>query len=489
MAEPTIAAAYPGQRHDAEWRRLVYPPEYRNPSPKRRYHLIVIGAGPAGLVTAIAAAGLGAKVALIERQAMGGDCLNVGCVPSKALLEFSASHAGQDGFNEAFEWLRAVRAGIAEHDSVERYSAAGVDVFLGAARFVDTTTVKVGDVELKARRIVVASGARAAMPPIPGLADARPLTNESVFDLLQRPKRIAVIGAGPIGCELSQAFSRMRIDVNLLDVADRVLANESLEASRIVTQALKQSGVKLHLEAKIARVERRGPLVVLDTDKGEILADEVLVAAGRRANTDDLNLAAVNVDTDESGQIIVDRFLRSSNPRIYAAGDVCSKQQFTHLADAHARIVVQNALFFPSATKTKLIVPHCTYTDPEVASVGESGQALAARNQAYDTYRIAYGDLDRGRAQGDSDGYVEVLTAQGQTKILGATIVGRDAGEQIAPLCFMMTRGLGIDAFAKTILPYPTRAEYLRRLADTFNRGRLTPSTKRLFSMWFKWIR
>ena len=483
----TQTTAYPGSDHDQRWRRLVYPDDYRNPRPAGRYHLIVIGAGPAGLVTAIAAAGLGARVALIEKGSMGGDCLNVGCVPSKTLLEFTTQRAHSDCFAEAFAWLRQVRAQIAEHDSVERYVAAGVDVYLGAARFVSGDAVEVEGDSLSARRIVIATGARAAVPPIPGLAEARPLTNETVFDLRERPRRLAIIGGGPIGSELAQAFSRMNVEVHLFEMADRVLALEAREAGETVTEALSRSGVRLHLNASVARVDWRGAEVVVTANGAETAADELLVAAGRRANSEDLDLEAAGVETGAGGLIVVDDYLRTTNQRIYAAGDVCARLQFTHNADAHARIVVQNALFVPTATTRRLIIPHCTYTDPEVAQVGRSQAELERDGTAFDTYRVAFGALDRGKAQGDEHGFAQVLAARNDGRILGATIVGRDAGEQLAPLCVAMTNGLGLGRLARTVLPYPTRAEYLRRMADEFNRKRLTPTASRMFRTWFKW--
>lgn len=487
MVEPLDAPAL-GDRHDAQWRRLVHPVDYTNPTPRARYHLVVIGAGPAGLVTAIAAAGLGAHVALVERHAMGGDCLNVGCVPSKSLLEYTARHGERSSFEDAFQWLRAVRARIAAHDSVERYLAAGVDVFLGTARFVDDQQVRVDDTELNARRFVVATGARAALPPIAGLAETKPLTNETVFDLTSRPKRLAIIGAGPIGCELALAFARMHVDVQLLEAADRVLGADIPEAGRAVADALALHGVDIKLGASIDRIERRGHKhVAIVCGDDETVVDEVLVATGRRANTDDLNLAAAGVDTDAKGQIVVDRFLRSSNTRVFAAGDVCADLQFTHTADAHARIVVQNALFVPSATTKKLVIPRCTYTDPEVASVGRSRMALERDGVPHDVHRVAFDELDRGKTQGDDIGFVEVLTRRGRGEILGATIVGRDAGEQIAPLCLAIAHGIDLAGLGKATLPYPTRSEYLRRLADAFNRKKLTPTMKRIFAAWLGW--
>jgi pyruvate/2-oxoglutarate dehydrogenase complex dihydrolipoamide dehydrogenase (E3) component len=476
-------AHYPGADADSAWRRLVAPADYENPRARSRYHLVVIGAGPAGLVTAIAAAGLGARVALVERQAMGGDCLNVGCVPSKSLLEFSAH---TPDFAAAFAWLRTVRARIAENDSVTRYRDAGVDVFLGEARFHDGSTVAVGDQLLVGRRFVIATGAHAVLPPIPGLEASRPLTNETVFDLVERPERLAIIGAGAVGCELAQAFARLGVAVDLLEVADRVLPGETPQASRILAAALTASGVTLHLGATVDSVARRTGRYRLTTSRGEIASDTLLVAAGRRANTD-LNLPAAHVELTDSGRVRVDDHLRTSNRKIYAAGDVCSDLQLTHNADAQARIVVQNALFVPTASARGLIVPRCTYTTPEVAQVGRSRGELEQRGEPFDVYTVPYDELDRGRAQGDDQGFVEILTQRSRPRILGATIVGRDAGEQIAAVCIALRHGLGIDDFAKVVLPYPTRAEALRRIGDEYNRTRLTPTASRLLATWLKW--
>ena len=474
--------------HDALWRRLVFPDNHINPKPQSRYHLCVIGAGPAGLVTAIAAAGLGAKVALIERHAMGGDCLNVGCVPSKALLEFTHIHRGPDNFQGAFQWLRKVRAEIAEHDSVERYTAAGVDVFLGAATFRDAKTVQVDGLDIAARRFVIATGARAGLPPVPGLVDSDPLTNETVFDLERQPDRLAIIGAGPIGCELALVFARLGTQVHLIEIAPRIMQTEHEDASALVMQSLEQAGVRLHLEAEIKNVSREidGELKIA-LRSAVIRADHLLVAAGRRTNTENLNLEAAGVELTRRGLIAVDDKLRTTNSRIFAAGDVCSALQFTHHADAHARIVVQNALFLPTGTTKKLIVPHCTYTDPEVAQVGQLANGLTTEGVAFDTWRISFSELDRGRAEGDETGFAEVLTAKGGGRILGATVVGHDAGEQIAPICLAMNNRISLGRLSGTLLPYPTRAEYLRRLSDQFNRTRLTPTVSRIMQRWFRW--
>ena len=488
MTDPNVVGSYPGQAHDARWRSLVFPADHVNPRAQSRYHLVVIGAGPAGLVCAIGAAGLGARVALIERQAMGGDCLNVGCVPSKALLEYTNRHSSNGSFEAAFAWMREVRAGIAAHDSVQRYKEHGIDVFLGEARFIDSSTVEIDNQRLAARRIVIATGARAAVPGIPGLDEAEPLTNETVFDLRQAPKSIAVVGAGPIGCELGQALARLNVAVHLFDVADRVLPNEEADAGAAVSKSLLSSGVTLHLGANVSRVERTGDGTRIAYDDTDLHVDRALVAAGRRANTENLNLGAAGVELTDNGLIKVDDRLRTTNPKIYAAGDVCTQLQFTHHADAHARIVIQNALFAPTARTRRLVIPHCTYTNPELAHVGASAAELERNGGRFDRYVVRFGDLDRGRAAGDEDSYAALLVEPKRGDILGATIVAEDAGELIVPICLAMSNGLRLGDIGKAVYPYPTRSEYLRRLSDDYNRTRLTPTVKRLMQAWLRLI-
>ncbi len=481
------AERYPGADHDARWRDQVAPRDYVNPAAAARYNLVVIGAGPGGLVTAIAAAGLGAKVALVERHAMGGDCLNVGCVPSKALLEIT--HRDGVGFDEAFAWLREVRAGIAAHDSVQRYTESGVDVFLGEARFTARDAVDVAGTTLRARRFVIATGARAAVPPIPGLAECEPLTNEMLFDLTEQPRRLAILGAGAIGCEMAQVFARLGTEVHVFEQRDQVLPLESPAAGEVLAHALGRGGVSLHLGSGVEAVRRTHGGVEICAGAAQVEVDRVLVALGRRANTDALNLAAAGVLVAANGLIDVDHRLRTKNPHIYAIGDVCSTRQFTHNADMHARAVVQNALFAPTARVDRAIVPRCTYTRPEVASVGSSAAQLQASGTAFDRYEVRFGDLDRGRAAGDTEGFAEVLVAGGSDRVLGATLVGHDAGEQITALVLLMNQGLGLGAASRLVLPYPTRAEYLKRLGDACNRRRLTPRVAGLMRRWLSWRR
>ena len=476
---------YPGAEFDDMAWGLLSPTHYRNPQPQPRYHLVVVGAGPAGLISAIGAAGLGAKVALIERHRMGGDCLNVGCMPSKALLAFSKQR-GAD-FQHAFAWLREVRAGIAPHDSVERYIEAGVDVFLGDALFNAAGQICVGDMPLNARRIALCTGASAAIPPIPGLDESRPLTNETIFDLPAPPSSLAILGAGAIGCELALALSRLGVSVSLFEMAERVLPLETPLASQAVAMALESSGVDLYLGQGVSAVKGSGTVVV---GGQEIECERILVALGRKPNTDGLNLGAAGVSVDQQGFVLTNAKLQSNNKRIFAAGDCTARQQFTHHADAQARALIQNALFAPTASVDALVVPHCTYTDPEVASVGANPDSLEKSAIAFDRFEFDLSELDRSRADPDSQlrpvQHAEVYTQKGSDKILGATIIGHDAGELIAPICLMMSNGLGLSAAQKTIFSYPTRSEYLKRLGDAYNRNRMTPTVARLFRWWLR---
>ena len=351
----TLADLEPWDEHNQKLASAVHPPEWVNPEPDERYNLVVIGAGTAGLVTAAGAAGLGAKVALVERELMGGDCLNVGCVPSKALIRAARAaadvrDAGTFGvyvpegvhvdFGAVMERMRRLRASISHADSAERFRSLGVDVFLGEGRFVDGSTVEVGGRHLRFRKAVIATGARAIVLPIPGLAEARPLTNETVFSLTELPRRLAVIGAGPIGCELAQVFTRFGSEVRLIEVMERILGREDPDAAKIVADALVRDGVDLACSRNVKRVEVRGSEKVLtvecEGETSEVVVDEILIGVGRAPNVECLNLEAVGVAFDPQG-IVVDDRLRTTNPQIFSAGDVSSTYKFTHAADFLAR--------------------------------------------------------------------------------------------------------------------------------------------------------
>lgn len=493
-----IPAGLSDDPHDARLLTHVHPEGWVNPTPSGRYNLVVIGGGTAGLVSAMGAAGLGGKVALIERHLLGGDCLNFGCVPSKSFI--AAAHAAgaggldvsADAFSKAMRRVREIRADIAVNDSAERLRGAGVDVFFGQARFAGPDTVAVGEQRLRFSRAVIATGARAALPPIPGLDSVRVLTNETVFSLTDRPARLAVIGGGPIGCELAQAFARLGSKVRLFDLAPRLLGKDDPDAAAVLATALMRSGVELTLGARLLRCEPApdgSGVLVFEREQGpeRHAFDAVLVAAGRRPNVEGLDLEAAGVAFDKRG-VTVDTRLRTSNRRIYAAGDCCSKYQFTHAADAMARIVIQNALFFGRKKASDLVIPWATYTSPEVAHVGLDQDEIAARRGELTTLTVPFSDNDRATCEGDREGFAR-LHVDRKGRIAAATLVGAHAGELIGELTLAMTHGITMGQIASTIHPYPTRSEVIKRAADQHNRARLTPFVARVLRTILKWRR
>jgi pyruvate/2-oxoglutarate dehydrogenase complex dihydrolipoamide dehydrogenase (E3) component len=486
----------------------AHPLDWTNPEPAGRYNLVVIGAGTAGLVTAAGAAGLGAKVALVEKRLLGGDCLNVGCVPSKALIRAARASAdvrdaGQYGarvpagatvdFPAVMERMRQLRAQISPHDSARRFQGLGVDVFLGEGRFTGPDRIEVAGKELRFHRAVIATGARAARPSIPGLAEAGFLTNETVFSLTELPPRFGVIGAGPLGCELAQAFARFGARVFLIGNRPQIMPREDPEAARLVAAAMQRDGLTLHLGVEVTRVDRAGAEKVLHlaggAGPGEVRVDAILVGVGRVPNVEGLNLEAAGVQHDPRNGVHVDDRLRTTNGRIYAAGDVCSRYKFTHTADALARIVIQNALFLGRARVSALVIPWCTYTDPEVAHVGLSEKEAQERGIAVQTLVEPLLEVDRALLDGEADGFVKVHVRRGTDRILGATIVARHAGEMISELTLAMVGGRGLRTLARTIHPYPTQAEAIKKVADAYNRTRLTPWVKWLLGKWLTWTR
>jgi len=489
---------------DRELKNRVGPEDWTNPKPARRYNLVVIGAGTAGLVSAAAAAGLGARVALVERRLMGGDCLNFGCVPSKALLRAARavaslrqsselgigleSSAGQADFTRVMDRVRRLRAEISQNDSVERFAALGVDIFLGTGKFLDRKTVEVDGLKLRFKRAVIATGARPASLDIPGLDAAGFLTNENVFSLTELPPRLLVVGGGPIGCELAQAFARLGSQVTIVETQSRFLAREDAEAAEILAQALARDGVEIRLDTTLSKVEARGDVkrvkLVTANRTEELEFDEILVGVGRVPNVEDLGLGAARVHYSRSGVQVNDR-LQTTNSRIFAAGDVCLPHKFTHTADASARIVIQNALFFGSRKVSSLAIPWCTYTSPELAHVGPYEDDARAEGIEVATFKVPMSEVDRAVLDGDQAGFVKIHVKAGTDEIIGATIVGEHAGELISELSVAIAGGIGLGRLANVIHPYPTQAEAIRKAADLYNRTRLTPSVKRVFKAWF----
>jgi len=508
-------ALQPWDDHNQALMAQVHPADWVNPQPAACYDLVVIGAGTAGLVVAAGAAGLGIglKVALIEKSLMGGDCLNVGCVPSKCLISDGRAVAAlREGairlgrreaitvdFAAVMARMRQIRADMSHHDSVHRFQGLGVDVFLGTAQFVNERTIScwercanaVKEHQLHFKKAVIATGARATQPAIPGLAAAGYLTNETVFSLTACPPRLAVIGGGPIGCELAQALQRLGSQVTLLHNHAHVLDREDTAAAAILQDRLQQEGITLILEAAIAEVTvtEAGKAIVYQHQgtRQTIVVDEILVGTGRTPNVEGLNLAAVGVEYTPQRGVIVNDYLQTSNPRIYAAGDICLNWKFTHAADAAARIVIKNALFAPwglgRSKLSQLVMPWVTYTDPEIAHVGLYEHEAQAQGIPTQTITIPFTQVDRAWIDGETEGFVKILHKRGSDQILGATIVARHAGDMISEVTLAIATKQGLNALAGVIHPYPTQAEAIKKAADAYRRTRLTPRTQSLLKL------
>lgn len=507
--QPVIARlpqTSPADQFNQELVRNVHPLDWVNPRSAGRYNLVVIGAGTAGLVTAAGAAGLGARVALIERDLMGGDCLNVGCVPSKGVISAARAaaevrHAHAFGIEEqddvvvdfasTMQRMRRLRARISLIDSAQRYRNLGIDVYFGQAHFLDSRTIEVDGTHLDFKRAVIATGARAVAPPIPGLDAVDYLTNETLFSLTKLPARLGVIGAGPIGCEIAQAFAQLGSRVFLVEDTHGILPREDRDAAGIVQKSIEQDGIKLLCCGKKLQIKNDGHIRLVLESHGagyDEPVDELLVSVGRAPNVEDLNLESVGVDYDKKG-VTVNTRMQTTNPMIYAAGDICSPYQFTHTADFMARIVIQNALFMGRKKSTSLVIPWCTYTTPEIAHVGlYEGQARDAGIEI-DTFLQEFRDVDRAILDGEEDGFVKVHVRKDTDTIVGATIVARHAGDMISEITLAMTHGLGLAQIGNTIHPYPTQADAIRKLGDQYNRTRLTPVVKSLFGKWLAWTR
>jgi pyruvate/2-oxoglutarate dehydrogenase complex dihydrolipoamide dehydrogenase (E3) component len=497
----------PPDRHNRALLANAHPADWRNPTPSGRYNMVVIGGGTAGLVTAAGVAGLGGKVALIERQLLGGDCLNFGCVPSKALIAASRTAAdlagaerygigpggGSVDFAAVMERVRRIRSEISEHDSATRFRDLGVDVFIGDAAFTGSDTVEVDGRTLHFARACIATGARALRPAIEGLEEAGFHTNETIFSLTELPRRLAVLGSGPIGCELGQAFARLGSEVTIIEKGPQFLGKEDRDAAEVVGKAFMADGIRCLLNARVLRVTRdaSGKHVQVETPDGEqvVDADEILVGFGRVPNIDGLGLEAAGIEYDARHGVRVDDRLRTTNKRVYAAGDVCLRHKFTHTADAAARIVIQNALFFGRKKASALTIPWCTYTHPEVAHVGMYEADARERGIENDTIKVSMADVDRARTDGETEGFVKILLRKGSDRILGATIVSAHAGEMISEISVAMAAGAGLKTLSGVIHPYPTQAEAIKRAADAYSRTRLTPTVKSLFAKWLAWQR
>jgi pyruvate/2-oxoglutarate dehydrogenase complex dihydrolipoamide dehydrogenase (E3) component len=388
-----------------------------------------------------------------------------------------------------------LRADISPNDSAERFRDLGVDVFFGDARFAGRDQVIVGDATLHFRRAIIATGTRPKIPAIPGLAEAGFLTNETIFSLTELPPRLAIIGGGPIGCELAQAFARFGSQVTLLESTEFILFREGYENSGYIRRVLERDGVTILTLTRVLRVDRKDGVRTLTIDRPNeasrmLDVDAILVATGRAPSVENLGLEAAGVEAMAGGSgVRVNDRLQTSNPRIFAAGDVCTDERFTHVADAHARIAVQNALFFGRAKASALIVPRCLYTDPELAAIGWDERDAYEAGVPIDTFAQEFKHVDRAILDGDADGVVKIHVRKGTDRIVGASILSRHAGDMIGQVSLAMVGKLGMKTLAKAIHPYPTHAEALKKVGDAYQRTRLTPTVRWLFQRWFQWIR
>lgn len=481
----------------------VHPEAWNNPEPSGPYQLVIIGAGPAGVVAAKEAAALGARVALIERHLIGGTCFNTGCIPSKTLIRTANVYAEMReaarygaqvpadirvDFAATMTRLRRIRSHLTATTSVRRLAASGVDVFFGHTRFESADSLSVNGQLLQFEKALIATGARPHIPDIPGLKQAGFLTNATVFDLAELPPRLLVIGGGPLGCELAQAFQRLGSRVTIVQDLPLFLPQEERDAAQTLSEAFARDGIEVRLNTTATAVRVEGQERVVDLVSADyhstIRVDAILAGVGRRPNVQGLALEAAAVDYDEAGGITVDDQLRTSNPRIFAAGDVCLDGKYTDIAEESARIVVRNALLGGREQFSKLVVPWCTYTDPEIAHVGMYVREANARGIPVKTFTVPMHQNDRAVTDSEETGFVKIHIRDGSDSILGATIVSRHAGDMINEITLAMMAGIGLRTLAKVIHAYPTKTDAIRRAAMAYNRTRITP---RLLARLHRW--
>lgn len=465
------------------------PSDWCNPQPREPYHLLVIGAGPAGLVAARAAAALGARVALVEKHLLGGLSMNYGGVPSQALIRTSRLYAEmrdaaaygarapssvEVDFPLAMKRMRRIRARASRVDSAPRIAAEGIDLFFGSARFIDAESIEVDGLRLRFRKALIATGSRSRLPTIIGLAEAGYLTSETLFELTELPPSLLVIGGGPLGCQVAQALCRFGCRTIISHAEPLFLPKEERDAALLLAEALARDGVEIHLNTKAVNVRIEGGKKLVETvndgNVATIEVDEILTGIGRLPAVAGLNLEAAGVDYDPDRGIVVDDFLRTTNRRIFAAGDVCLEHKFTDTAEASARIVVRNALCFGRERLSALTIPWCTYTDPEIAHVGLYVKQARERGIPVRTFTVPLHEIDRALTDGEEHGFVKIHVRDGSDTILGATVVARHAGEMINGLSLAMVAGIGLSTIAQVMHTYPTQAEGIEKAARAYVR-------------------
>ena len=469
--------------------RRVRPDNWKNPVPRSAYDLAIVGAGPAGLAAAESAARLGFSVALIERNRMGGNSLNVGSVPSKAIIrtarvygtmqdaeEFGAPVPNEPAldFGEVMARMRRIRTRISEYQSVHKLTALGVDIFFGTARFASAGTLLIGDTPVHFKKALVATGARPRTSAIPGLDQVGYRTSTSIFQMEALPKRLSVIGGGPLGCELAQAFCRLGSHVTIVQNDPKFLPREERDAAEILSRSMARDGVEIRLNTTVVGARRESGAKVLETvnneKKDDIEADEILLSIGRVPNLEELNLEAAGVAFDTDQGIKVDDFLRSTNPNVYSAGDACLALKFTNAAQYSARIAVQNALMQAQQRQSSSAIPWCTYCDPEIAHIGLHVWEARQQSIPIKSFTVMMHDVDRAITDGQDTGFVKIHIAEGSDRILGATIVASRASELINEIAVIMSAGIGMKALAEVIHTYPAQSEAIMLAAQAYRR-------------------
>jgi pyruvate/2-oxoglutarate dehydrogenase complex dihydrolipoamide dehydrogenase (E3) component len=490
--------------YDRELIANVRPPDWRNPLPRNPYQLLVIGAGPAGLMAARTAAMLGARVALIERERLGGDSLNHASVPTKTIIRTSRTYADMTGaaqfgaeapaniqvnFAMAMDRIRRIRALISRRHSAARLTKMGIDLFFGSARFTAPDTIEVDNVCLRFKKAMIATGSRPKPVDIPGLPECGYMHAADAFKLTALPHSILVIGGGPGGCEGAQMFARLGARTIIVMTEPLFLPKEERDAAHMVSDALARDGVEIHLNTRAAAVRVEGGRKVVDLvndgDVSTITVDSVFVGTGRDPVLDGLDLEKAGVISSPETGIQVDDFLQTTNPKVYAAGDVCLEHKFTTAAHASGRLVVRNALFPVRRRMSALTIPWCTYTDPEIAHVGLYVKQARERDIPVKTFTVPMHDVDRAVIDSEDGGFVKLHIRDGSDRILGATIVARHAGEMINEMSLAMVAGIGLKKLARVVRAYPTQAEAVSMAADNYNETRLTAWHRRLLRMWW----